>query len=235
MEHLPFEPIETSKIYMQVIDQITALLRNETLKRGDRLPPEAQIAQQLGVSRPSVREALKALEALGIIESKAGVGSFVKESISPDAVFSLLYDWAMEGSPLEFMEARKTIEPQVAFLAALRRTENDLRTIDHVLNLEVQEVKEGRSTVERNMEFHLLLAAACGNRLLADCMRLTLRRMQRRFWEVMIVDSLGIPEHSAVYLGHHRKIVQAIDEQNASRAEAIMLEHLETVAAGLAE
>ena len=190
---------------------------------------------QFGVSRSSVREALKALEVLGILESKTGVGSFVKEDTPSDAVFSLLHELAEEGGPFEIMEARKAIEPQIAFLAALRRTADDLKAIKRVLDLMEQQVAKGEPTMEVHLEFHLLLAAACRNPVLADCMRLISGRMRKRFWQIMKADSLSRRGRPAVYLGHHRKVLKAIDEQNAPKAKTAMVEHLEAVEDGLEE
>ena len=235
MNSVMFKPIETSNIYMRVIDQIMTLIRNGTLKRGDQLPPETQLVVQFGVSRASVREALKALEVLGILESRTGVGSFVKESTPTDTAFSLLHELAEEGGPLEIMEARKAIEPQIAFLAALRRTADDLKALKRVLDLMDQQVAKHESTMEVDLEFHLLLATTCRNPVLADCVRLISSRMRKRFWHIMKEESLSISGRPAKYLGHHRKILEAVDEQNSSKAEAAMLEHLEAVEAGLAE
>ena len=233
MNRILFKPIETSSIYTRVIDQILTLIRNGSLKKGDQLPSETQLTKQFGVSRSSVREALKALEVLGILESKTGVGSFVKEDTLSDAAFSLLHELAEEGGPLEIMEARKAVEPQIAFLVALRRTADDLKAMKRVVNSMEQQVAKGEPTMEVDLEFHLLLAAACKNPVLADCMRLISSRMQKRFWQIMKADSLSVPGRPATYLGHHRKVLEAIDEQNASKAEAAMLEHLEAVEDGL--
>lgn len=235
MNRVVFEPIQTSNIYVRVIDQILTLIRNGSLKQGDQLPSETELTMQFGVSRSSVREALKALEVLGILESKTGVGSFVKEGTLSDAAFSLLYELAEEGGPFEIIEARKAVEPRIAFLAALRRTADDLRAMKRVLDLMEQQVANGEPTMEVDLEFHLLLAAACGNPVLADCMRLISGRMRKRFWQAMKGDSLSVRGRPAVYLGHHRKVLEAIDEQDAPRAEAAMLEHLEAVEVGLEE
>ena len=233
MNRVMFKPIETSNIYTRVIHQILTLIRNGSLKPGDQLPSETQLTMQFGVSRSSVREALKSLEVLGILESKTGVGSFVKEGTLSDAAFSLLHELAEEGGPFEIMEARKVIEPQIAFSAALRRTTDDLEAMKRVLDLMEQQVEKGEPTMEVDLEFHLLLTAACRNPVLADCMRLISGRMRKRFWQAMKADSLSVRGRPTVYLGHHRKIFQAIDEQNASKAEAAMLEHLEAVEDGL--
>lgn len=235
MNRVMFEPIETSNIYTRVIHQILTLIRNGSLKPGDQLPSETQLTMQFGVSRSSVREALKSLEVLGILESKTGVGSFVKEGTLSDAAFSLLHELAEEGGPFEIMEARRAIEPQIAFLAASRRTADDVKAMKQVVNSMEQQVAKGEPTMEVDLEFHLLLAAACGNPVLADCMRLISSRMQKRFWQAMKADSLSVPGRPAVYLGHHRKVLEAIEEQDASRAEAAMLEHLEAVEVGLEE
>ena len=235
MESVMFKPIETRNIYTRVIDQIMTLIQNGALKQGDQLPPEAQLVMQFGVSRSSLREALKALEVLGIIESKRGVGSFVKETAPSDTVASLLHEMAKEGGPFEIMEARKAIEPRVASLAALRRTEDDLKAMERVLDLMEQQVAKDEPTMEVDLEFHLLLAAACENPVLADCMQLISSRMRKRLWQAMKSDSLSVHGRPAAYLGHHRKILEAIEEQNALGAEAAMLEHLEAVEDGLEE
>lgn len=235
MHRVTFKPIETSNIYTRVIHQILTLIRNGSLKQGDQLPSETQLTMEFGVSRSSVREALKALEVLGIIKSKTGVGSFVKEDTLSDAAFSLLHELAEEGGPFEIMEARKAIEPQIAFLAALRRTADDLKAMERVLDMMEQQVAQGESTMEVDLEFHLLFAAACGNPVLADCMRLISSRMKKRFWQAMKADSLSVPGRPAVYLEHHRKVLKAIDEQDGPKAEAAMLEHLEAVEVGLEE
>jgi GntR family transcriptional repressor for pyruvate dehydrogenase complex len=228
-----FEPIETSKIYMRVIDQILTLVRDGTLKPGDQLPPETQLAEQLGVSRSSVREALRALEILGVIESKTGVGSFVKGLPSTNMLSSSLHDLVEEGSPLEIIEARKTIEPEIASLAALRREAQDLQALKKSLKQMEQRVVRGKSTMEVDIEFHLLLAAACRNPVLADCMRLLADRMGKRFWHDMKEESLSVGGRSETYLRHHREIFAAVEQGRSQKAEAAMLRHLEAVEAGL--
>jgi len=224
-----FEQVETHKIYVKVIEQVLHLIRSGVLKCGDQLPSENELTGQLGVSRSSVREALRALEVLGVIESKTGVGRFVREDTPHEAVFDILNELAEEGSPWEIMEARLAVEPGVAFLAARRRTEQQLRQMDQIVDVQSKQVETGADPMQSDLEFHLLLAAASGNQVLGDCSRLIATRMQHRFWQAIKRASLSVPGHATTYLEQHRQIRDAIRNQDAEGARAAMRLHLETV------
>ncbi len=230
-----FEPIETSKIYMRVIDQILSLIKDGTLKPQDQLPSETQLAEQLGVSRSSVREALRALEILGVVESKTGVGSFVRGIPPMNRLTSSLRDLAEEGSPLEILEARKTIEPEIASLAALRRDDGDIQALKKYLDNMEQKMARGESTMEVDLEFHLQLAAACRNPVLADCMHSLADRMHKRFWHDMKEESLSVQGRPEKYMVEHREIFEAIERGDPEAAREAMLKHLEAVEVGLGE
>jgi GntR family transcriptional repressor for pyruvate dehydrogenase complex len=230
-----FEQVETHKIYVKVIEQVLNLVRSGTLKRGDQLPSENELTVQLGVSRPSVREALRALEVVGIVESRTGVGRFVTRDTPRESMFGVLNELAEEGGPSEIMETRLAVEPTTAFLAAQRRTEEQLRQMDELLHLHSEQVRAGEDTIDCDLQFHLLIASAAGNQVLEDCMRLIAGRMQHRFWQAIKTANLSIPGRAKTYLEQHRQIRDAISNRDAEGASAAMRLHLGTVHAGFHE
>jgi len=229
---LPLQPIQTRKIYAEVIEQILGLVRSGHLRVGDQLPSEGQLTSLLGVSRSSVREALKALEVLGILESRTGVGSFVAQTSLADVPFQVLNQMAVEGSPWEIMEARLALEPIIARLAALRRTDEDLRRMRESVDKMSTQVADHVSTMDVDLQFHMLLAQACGNLVLTDCMHLISSRMQHRFWQAVKHTSLTLDGRPEAYLDHHRRILSAIERGDGQQSETVMLEHLLEVEAG---
>ena len=129
-----FKPIKNTSISKKVIEQIKGMLYEGTLKKGDKLPSERQMAEGLAISRSSVREALKELEIMGLIESRPGEGNFVKENFEdilyePFSTIFLL----KESNPEEIIELRKVIEQGCAALAGMRINEEDLLEIEEIL------------------------------------------------------------------------------------------------------
>lgn len=224
-----FEKISTRQIYAEVVDQVLKLLRDGTLKVGDQLPSEAQLTEQLGVSRSSVREALKALEILGVIDSKTGVGRFVRMSAPLSDVRSLLDELTGEGNPLEILEARKVIEPGVALLAATRRTEDDLQALKAVLLSERQEVDQGKLGLESDLQFHILLGQASKNRVLSDAVRLLMERRRRSFWQPLVEEHLDAERLQVSFVDTHWEILACVEAQKAQEASDAMLRHLQSV------
>src|SRR5690349_2882554 len=114
---MPVRSIQPQRMYEQIAAELTRLIREREFRPGDRLPPERELAQQLGVSRPSVREAMIALETAGVIEVRTGSGTYVRSVI--DEKFRLAAD---APGIREQIDARKLVEPELAALAALSAT-----------------------------------------------------------------------------------------------------------------
>ena len=229
---MEFQPIATRKVYTMVADQILASIRNGSLKPGDQLPSEARLAEQFAISRSSVREALRALEILGVIESRMGVGSFVR-GLPTTSVLTPLDELLKGGTPLEIVECRKAVEPDIALLAARRRDQEDLRALRNSLKQMEQQIGEPEASLEVDLEFHLLLARACRNPVLLDCMRIIADRMHNRFWRIVKGESLHDAQRSLEYLEHHRRVLEAIESRDGPGAQRATLEHLEAVERGL--
>ena len=154
---------EPKRLYQSVATQILLLIRQGEFPAGERLPPERELALKLGVSRPSLREALIALEIGGQVEIRVGSGVYVRESgIEGESAVGSLGD-----SPSELMQARAAIEGSVVVLAAARMNAATLdrlrRTIDRMRRLSAA----GKSPVEADRQFHMLIAEASGNSVLS--------------------------------------------------------------------
>jgi GntR family transcriptional regulator, transcriptional repressor for pyruvate dehydrogenase complex len=220
---------KAGKTYERIIEHIRGEISSKKLRPGDRLPPEANLARSLGVSRPTVREALKVLESQNVLRSStgptggtfvnaidgAGVAEYLKDSIS------LLLD-VDELALEELWEVREVTDVPAAELAALRRTEQDLFVIEKTV--EMDELKKGVSIVS-DITFHRAIAEASKNRMLslfAGSIHMTLRTMAERY----IIPEGVLPEVKRISQQQHRLIYEAISDQDGVLAATRMREHL---------
>jgi GntR family transcriptional repressor for pyruvate dehydrogenase complex len=167
------EPIHRETVMSMVAHRIEQLVRSGDLKAGDRLPPEHDFAQMLGVSRGSLREALKGLMYLGLIKSRAGDGTYIQSSLS--RVLNRHFQWMIlldEVKHLEIYELRKIIEPEAAALAARRATRADIECLEAALD----GLAEGRGNPVLfhafDIKFHDAFAQASGNAAIQTTMRM---------------------------------------------------------------
>jgi GntR family transcriptional regulator, transcriptional repressor for pyruvate dehydrogenase complex len=220
---------KAGKTYERIIEHIRGEISSKKLRPGDRLPPEANLARSLGVSRPTVREALKVLESQNVLRSStgptggtfvnaidgAGVAEYLKDSIS------LLLD-VDELALEELWEVREVTDVPAAELAALRRTEQDLFVIEKTV--EMDELKKGVSIVS-DITFHRAIAEASKNRMLSlftGSIHMTLRTMAERY----IIPEGVLPEVKRISQQQHRLIYEAISDQDGVLAATRMREHL---------
>lgn len=213
------------KTYQQIIMHIRGAISSGELRPGDRLPPETELARSLGVSRPTVREALKVLEALNLLESSTGPtgGTFVRTLNGVGAADSLKDSITLlldvdELTLEELWAAREAIETRVVGIAAVRRTERDLATM-----LSTIESDEHRKFDDYfpDITFHRAIVDASGNRLFSLFMlsiHLTLRTLAERY--------VLPPESKQDSQDQHRLIYEAILDRDATLARTRMEEHL---------
>lgn len=209
---------------------VSHLIRGDWAE-GERIPPERELCLHLGVGRASLREALKALEIMGMIETRLGEGTFV---CARSEFFSRPLLWAITGSAQkeagELIEARKLIEVELAGLAAERARPDDMQAIGHQLDAMEEAVHDARRFQEADIEFHLAIGEAAHNRILLNALQL-IRNLMRE-WISSAVAHDGTASEA---LEHHKKIFLAIAKRNASLARAAMLSHLETMGKYLLE
>lgn len=219
-----FEPRGT--VGQILLRQFVGLIRDGRLRPGDKLPPERELASMLGISRPSVRQALSALGLIGIIESRQGSGTYVAENLNRLPLEPFIYRLLLnQGSFDELMEVRQLIEPRVTALAADRATQEGIDGIKRAFERYEAAIKSDGGVdveAESGMEFHRALAVAAGNSTLVallDGLRDLIGAAGRL---------LGSEERGAS-LGAHRKIYKAVLKHDAAAAEKLMHEHLDDV------
>jgi GntR family transcriptional repressor for pyruvate dehydrogenase complex len=213
---------EPRRLYQQVADQIRGLIQDGQLLPGARLPAERDLAQQLGVSRPSLREALIALEIEGSVEIRMGSGIYVTTGQDRR-------QWqlgSMGESPLELMQARATVEGAVVLLSAARVTQGFLDSLRQVLDQMRAEIDEGRKPLDQDRLFHLTIAGQSGNSLLAHIVG-DLFDERHSPISAQIRVRYETPETWISALAEHEAIYSALEGRNPLLAQARMHAHLE--------
>ena len=193
---------------------------------GEQIPPERELCQQLGVGRASLREALKALEIMGMIETRLGDGTYVCERLE---FLSRPLLWAItsssEAEVQELVEARKPIEVELAGLAAERATSADLKEIGvHLDQMEVS-LHDGEQFLRSDIAFHLAVAQAAHNNILMNVLLLIRNLLQN--WIGSTLKIAGVVQKA---LEQHQSIFLAIAKKNPAAARSAMQNHLQEMA-----
>lgn len=228
-----FKPIKTKKIYEEIVDQIKDMISAGTFKPGDRLPSERDMSALLGVSRASVREAVTALQAMGILEVKPGEGTFVAYTQNNDTIEPLAMVLAMENNPLpQLMEVRRILEGEAAALAAVRATEGNLHHMVGVMRDMKETVERREQGVQFDLQFHFAIAEATHNRVLERIIK-TLDNMMHETFLANRQDMYSMPGKAMRILYEHQLILDAIMQREPEKAREGMLNHLNHVETGL--
>jgi GntR family transcriptional regulator, transcriptional repressor for pyruvate dehydrogenase complex len=224
-----FAPIERRKVYEQVSERLEAQI-GTTLKAGDALPPERELAERYRVGRSSVREALRMLESRGLIESR-GSGTFVVAAWRNPFQEPLSVVVAGEDvDRAQLFEVRRLLEAEAAALAAKRRTIDQLNQMHEATDDMEIELASADRFIAADIRYHLVIAEATGNRLLLRLMQAIRDSLTEMFGTVFKFP--GGPERS---VAQHRLINEAIEAQDAERARQLMTEHILRVEQELAE
>ncbi len=209
------------RLYTAVLERIIA----GTYPPGQRLPTEAELAAEFGVSRPTVREALARLRDDDLVDSRKGSGSWVKRQ--PHRAVLRYAPVASIGDLQRLLVFRAAVEPKAAALAAERRTEAQLEAIDRAIGRLEALTRAGQVATEADMDLHLEIAEASGNHYFAETLALLREQMS---FGIQLVRSLSLrrpPAWRERVMGEHRAIVEAIRAQDPAAAEAAMLRHVQ--------
>lgn len=221
-----FAPLTKQQSVAEVIsDKILDLLRQKELQPGDKLPPERELAEMLGVSRPSLREALRALSIMKIIEVRQGDGTYVSELRPEDLVEHLEFIFVLDDSTLlQLFEARKVVEVGNVALAAQRITDEELVELEACLQRSEQLIDNPDQFVLADLELHEIITKAACNPMLGRFMASvsTLVAVSRQ----KTGHVAGVTAQAAA---DHRQIVAALKARDPQAASAAMLQHLEHV------
>ena len=224
------EPIKRSRLYQGIVAQIQGLLERGDLKPGDQLPPERVLAEQFQVSRASVREALRSLELLGVVETRAGGGTFVHQA-TPDDLLRPLSSFIRRGHTIrDVIEMRGLVEPELAALAAQRIDATELEELRQLLAMQEQNVAANEPYTEEDTRFHEVIGQASRNELLVTMLGVIwdVLRASREQW-------LQSHARASGSLDAHRRIITALASGDPAAARAATAEHIRAVGEGIFE
>jgi GntR family transcriptional regulator, transcriptional repressor for pyruvate dehydrogenase complex len=218
-------PIRRSPLYEEVAERLRQFIDVQNLRPGDRLMSERDLAERLGVSRTSVRQALTALRVGGLVDIRHGDGIYLlrpPEDVVPSLAEELLQSHAQLPA---IMEVREALETQTARLAARRRTDADLDAMRQALQDMATSIERGEDGADADLRFHGAITKASHNELLASLMDqlADVIDQTRRA-------SLSRPGRPPKSLRAHQQIIRAIADQDEERASRAMREHLKVVA-----
>jgi len=224
-----FSKVKTKKVYMKIVEQIMNLIKEGKLKPGEKLPPEQILAEKFGTSRPSVREALSALEILGITESRGGKGNFIRDNLGSPLYEQRFKELEEEESPFELLEARKAVETEIVGLAAKKATRMEITTIQESLNKMKGAMANIPEIMEFDREFHINIARAAHNSLLFSMMTYLSDLLKEKLWINLKEKSWSIPGRPQKYFEEHTEIFNAIKNKDSKDARKRMYDHLASV------
>ena len=219
---MPLQTLAPNRLYRQIADQGRALIGSGEFPAHARLPAERDLARQLGVSRPSVREALIALEVEGWVEVRTGSGVYVRERQGRQAAPTESVEWG----PLELIRARRVVEGETAALAATLAKRKDVQAISGAIESMRAQAERAQTPLEGDRAFHVAIVEACGNIVLSETVQ--------AFWDSRrepIFSRLGgyfeTAESWRAAIAEHEAIRDAIAARDADAARGAMHRHLD--------
>ena len=227
---MPFQAVATQRLYEQVAGQVTDLVARGEFKPGDRLPPERDLAKLLGVSRPTVREAMIALEIAGLVEVRVGAGAFITEKAKIDGAANGRLFEGVGSSPLELIAARRTIEPEVAALAAQLATAEEIAAIAETVAM-IAAAQDTPAHRAADHKFHVRIGHASHNNILTTIVDECWAEMYSPMFERMgaitgLIVSRCSPQQRDVTVAEHEAVYRAIAARDPAAARAAMDAHL---------
>ena len=221
---MPLQALEPQRLYRQIADQLRTLITGGEFGPGERLPAERDLAKQLNVSRPSVREALIALEVEGWVEVRTGSGVYVLDR--KDKANGRAKVPATEWGPLELIRARRVIEGEIASLAAQHAKRKHVAAMKAAIQSMKDAADSGVQPLDGDRAFHTAIASACDNVVLLETVE--------RFWDARhgpLFERLGdwfesVPSWR-IAIAEHEKVLAAIAAHDPEAARAAMQSHMD--------
>ena len=219
-----FESIRKNKVYEEVARQIERMILQK-MHPGDKLPAERELAEMFGVSRSSIRDAMRSLELVGLVEPRQGAGTVVRE-ISPDLLVTPLSNVIAHKRQLvgELLDFRKMLEPALAARAALRASVQEIIEMEEILRRQSEKLSRGELAIEEDSEFHYTIAMGSGNSVVLKVLDVVMDLLRET--RARSLQREGRPEKS---LAGHRRILAAIKRRDRAAAEAAMRQHLKDI------
>jgi DNA-binding FadR family transcriptional regulator len=220
---MPIQALEPQRLYRQIAEQLRSLIASGEFGPGERLPAERDLAKQLAVSRPSVREALIALEVEGWVEVRVGSGVYVQGRKKPNGHAKVP---ATEWGPLELIRARRVIEGEIASLAAQQAKRKHIAAMKSAIASMKDDADRNVAPLDGDRAFHTAVASACDNAVLLETVE--------RFWDARhgpLFERLGdwfesVPSWR-IAIAEHEHVLAAIAAHDAEAARAAMQQHMD--------
>jgi GntR family transcriptional repressor for pyruvate dehydrogenase complex len=223
---MKFQPVRPKKVSAQIAEQIRSSILGGEFSPGDRLPPERELAEMFGVSRPTLREAINVLAAAGLVESYQGGGTIVKslvETADGPPLSSLIRQDAERA--LDVIEVRKEIEASTGYYAARRALPEDIRTLERIVEGLRSNLDGYKPSENLDASFHLAIARSTHNFVWLHLMETlfdAMREFQKNVWRAVYLT----PEDHHTLFEHHTRIFTAIRDHDSDGARQAMLDHL---------
>ena len=219
-----FKKIKRSTVTETIIEQIKDMIEKGELKPGVRLPSERDLAELLAVSRPSVREAMKSLHSMGIVEILTGDGTYLNENTNIISDHFHVQHLLRKFSLLELIQARKVLEVEIAALAAQNATAENKENLQEIFGEILEKKDDVRAFLKADFAYHLAIAETAGNRFLAEMLNTTR--------DLLLESNLDVIKKAGqidIAIKSHQSILEAIKNNDVSRARQEMLKHLDTI------
>ena len=230
------EPIRPKKISEEIVSQVKQLISKGELKPGDRIPSERELATMLGVSRPSVREAIMVLEAMGFVESRQGGGTYVK-ALTEASIMNPLAKLVEKRDPellRSLAEVRMGLESWSAYLAAQRATDSDIAEMRRLYKVMEKQAAKGGWSPDVDAEFHYAITSASHNSLQMHVLD-SIHSLFHATIQVALMEFYQQQGHVQLLLTHHHDIMEAIAAHDPELARKKMMEHLALVEEKMAQ
>jgi GntR family transcriptional repressor for pyruvate dehydrogenase complex len=231
------KPVARTSLSDRIVDQLTDLITRGVLKPGGRVPSEKELCRQFGVGRTSVREALRSLSVMGILESHAGDGTFVSGDATRYLERTLQWGLLFDRKVVEdLIETRVMLESETAYLAARKATPEDLNEIEHNVRGMEKSVGVPDRYLEFDLQFHLAIARATQNSILFHLLSLIRGCLQAWIKETLAGPTAHDSRQRAILsITEHQKVLRALREGRAEEARQAMTEHIFSSSADLQE
>ncbi|MBE7148083.1 FadR family transcriptional regulator [Bacillus mycoides] len=227
---MEYKSIKPKKIYEEVSEAILTMIKNGTLKPGDKLLPVHQLAEQFQVGRSAVREALSALRAMGLIEMKQGEGTYVRNFDPSSLTKSLNNKLLMKKEDiLNLLEVRKVLEVGAVRAAAAKRTEANLQNMKQWLDEMAKSIGDEKAGEKADFHFHMGIAESSHNNILLELMNHVSEMIAETIGESRRIILYGEQTTSERLLEEHQSIYDAVLKQDVELAQQAMLDHLTNV------
>ncbi len=222
-----YHAVRKGRRYEQVAEQIQRLIASGALKPGDLLPPERVLAEKFGVGRSSLRDAIRTLEVSGVVESRHGAGTVIRE-LTTDALVLPISSVLLRRREMvaELLDVRRMIEPGLAARAARNATREEIEHLEAILKRQGERIRKGEKTIEEDSAFHYGIAVAARNGVVLKVLNVLMHLLRESR-----ARSLQVPGRVERSFAGHQRILRAIKRRDAAGAERAVKKHLSEIEA----